>query len=191
MTELIPKILSSLNWAGSDVLKPKHGSCSAITAENFIKALLTTDTVKEAAINLDIGYQTLNRLIAKVLVPIFGKLNGGNQTWKLVILTNAKIKVCGKCYQYLDHSNFSKDSNTFDKLDRNCKVCKSLVNARFYENNKETYHKSYIQTHLKEYAARNAKRRAAKIQATVGWADLEKIKEIYNKFQQLKRNTNH
>jgi len=42
------------------------------------------------------------------------------------------------------------------------------------------YNRLWIQNNLGKHAAKEAKRRAAKMQATPKWANLEKIKEIYN-----------
>lgn len=81
---------------------------------------------------------------------------------------------------YMEHSNFSRYVSAFDGLDTFCLRCKANNNAAFYAGNKDTYHKTYIKEHRQEYVARNAQRKARKLQATPGWADLEKIRKIYN-----------
>ncbi len=180
MTEFLNPILKSLGWSETDIVKKKHGISSEIIAKDFILAILSTDSIPEAASYLNIGTTTIHRIFTKKLIPIFGNCTGGNNTWKLRLLHNANIKYCSNCNNYLSHDSFTKDISTFDKLDRKCKFCKSAANASYYDTNKETYHKQYIEEHRAEYNARNAKRKASKLQATPAWSDLEKIKEIYN-----------
>jgi hypothetical protein len=184
MTEFLPKVISALGWVPGELVKKKHGSSREITNIEFIEAVLTTSSILELATKLGIGEQTVNRIIAKYLVPLFGKRTGGGDTWKLALLNNASLKRCNKCSKILGHENFSKDSHNFDKLNTCCKDCKSTINANFYTRNKYVYHKNYIDEHRSEYNARNAFRRAVKLKATPSWANLEKIKEIYAKCPQ-------
>lgn len=178
MTEFLPKVLDSLGWHRSDIIKKKHGHSAEITAETFIEAMLSTDSIPELAELLKIGEQTANRIITKNLIPLLGKRTGGNNTWKLAILSHASIKKCQECKVLLDYSKFTIDNSKFDHLDSKCKKCKSVENATSYRTNIE-YYKKYIDEHLEEYRARNAYRRAKKLQATPSWANIEKIKTIY------------
>lgn len=179
MTEIIAKIINSLGWHPNYIVKTKHGSCPEINATELVSAIFNTETIPNAAKVLGIGEQTLNRLIARELVPLFGKLNGGHETWKLKLITNAEIKRCCNCNQYLDISNFTKESNTFDGLTPRCISCNSIKNKKWYAEHKDTYYKQYIKEHRNEYNARNAYRRAIKLKATPIWANKESIKEFY------------
>ena len=180
MTEILSKVINSLGLSPADIIKKKHGNSPEITAEQFVYAILNTESMPEAALVLNIGEQTINRVVAKSLVPFFGKRTGGGDSWKLVLLSNAELKYCNTCRLILAHSSFTKDKSMFDGLDSSCSDCKRTINKKYYDNNKDTYHKVYIEEHRAEYVARNAYRRAAKVQATPKWADLGKIKEIYN-----------
>jgi hypothetical protein len=75
------KILEALKWDKNFVLKKARSNSPAIIAEHFVYAIITTGTIKEAATALNCGYQTLNRVISKHLIPSLGSLNGGNETW--------------------------------------------------------------------------------------------------------------
>lgn len=132
--------------------------------------------VQQKALNC--GIQTLNRLIDRHLVPLLGKLNGGNETWLYVLRTLAKIKRCSSCKEVYSHSLFGKDSHTSDGLAYECSSCKKTINEVWYSNNKE-YHRKYLEDHRAAYNARNAKRRAAKVQATPSWSDLKRIESVY------------
>ena len=179
MTEILSKVIDSLGFIPTDIIKKKHGNSPEITNKEFILAILETSSIPELAKSLNIGEQTANRIISKVFIPLFGKRTGGGDSWKLVLLTNAELKKCSSCGEILPHESFSKDTYNFDGLDVKCKYCKSQANAEFYQKNKDIYHKQYIESHREEYVARNASRRAAKLRATPAWANLEKIKKIY------------
>lgn len=179
MTEFLSKVISSLGWVPEDLIKKKHGSSREISNKEFVDAILNTDSVPDLAIKLGVGEQTANRIIAKHLIPLFGKRTGGGDSWKLALLNNAALKRCVKCSEILDHECFSKDKHNFDGLDSYCRTCKSTINASFYDTNKDRYHKKYIDEHRAEYNARNALRRAIQLKATPSWVDLEKIREIY------------
>lgn len=80
---------------------------------------------------------------------------------KTHILKQFNLKMCTKCHNILDVSNFRKNSFNLDGLQNECKKC----------HQKNT---SKTQTH------REAKRRAIKINATPIWSELDQIKEFYN-----------
>lgn len=108
-----------------------------------------------------------------------GLTNGGNETWKYKLYKLISYKKCSNCKQVLSYASFTKDVYNSDGLDSWCRECKSTKNATYYDNYKDIYHKQYLEDHRAEYNARNAKRRAQKIQATSSWANEEKIKEMY------------
>lgn len=69
-------------------------------------------------------------------------------------------KHCPKCDETLKIEKFSKNSSCADKLQAYCKECTYIAQI----------------PHSRETTARY---KAAKLQRTPGWADIEKIKEIY------------
>jgi hypothetical protein len=177
--KILQRVLDELGLTGDETWKLERSNSPKLTSAAVIAALLETDSVPSAAKTLGIGYQTLNRTIAKTLVTLFGKATGGNDTWKLKLFTVAGIKKCRDCASYKEHTEYTKYSSAFDGLDPVCRECKQAKNSAYYETNKDVYHKQYIKEHQQEYAARNAERRARKLRATPLWANLEKIKEIY------------
>ena len=172
-------VLSSLGLSGTEVWKTARGSSPRITSTQLLEAILTSINTPDAAKVLNIGEQTINRLLKQYLVPLLGSATGGNNTWKLKLLSNAELKVCYVCHRCLYHSYFTIGNNTYDKLCGKCKDCISIVNSAFYSENKDTYHKKYLAEHIHEYRARNAKRRADVLQATPTWANISRIQEIY------------
>jgi len=118
------------------VVKKKHGNSIQITSLNFIEAILSTDSGPKAAIYLGIGEQTFNRIVNKVLNPVFGLKTGGNSTWKYTLLKSIDHKECFKCNTIKPYSKFGIDNSTSDKKFRVCKYCRSFNNASLYQNRK-------------------------------------------------------
>jgi predicted HicB family RNase H-like nuclease len=88
------------------------------------------------------------------------------------------MKICSKCKIEKSQSEFYKDIRHADGLYSWCKSC-CKENK---ESKKEQYskiQKIWTKNNLHKKAANEAKRRAAKLQRTVSWANLDKIKEIY------------
>lgn len=106
------------------------------------------------------------------------------------------MKICSKCKKEKEVNNFNKRRDTKDGLNFWCKLCQRNTNKKYYKNNK-----TYISKQNKLYSERNqllrsehkrrwrennrgqynaiaAKRRAAKLNATLTGFDRE-ILEIY------------
>jgi hypothetical protein len=173
------KILESLKWDKNFVLKKARSNSSAIIAEHFVYAIITTGSIKEAATALNCGYQTLNRVISKHLIPSLGSLNGGNETWLYKLRTLAKIKKCSGCKEVLNYCWFSTDNSNSDSKHSHCNTCRKITNKNWYSDNKD-YHREYLAINRESFNFNNAKRRAAKIKAIPSWASLEEIAKLYS-----------
>lgn len=172
----VEKILIALCWESTFVLKASRSNSPAITALEFVSALVDNTTVVATSKALNCGQQTLNRLIDKHLVPKFGKLHGGGETWLYKLRTFAKIKKCCGCQQVLEHSEFNVDTYNSDGLYSYCIACRVDKNAKQYS---PEYHQKYLEDNRASFNANNAKRRAAKRQATPAWACQDAIKALY------------
>ena len=108
-------------------------------------------------------------------------------------------KVCAKCSEMKPLDAFSKMKASKDGKQRQCKQCI----ANYHKDNRES-RKSYAREYFRKYyqankealrkyqqedkaarTARQAKRRACKIQATPKWANLSKIEGLYKLAQYL------
>ena len=109
---------------------------------------------------------------------------------------------CGKCKQFKDPGCFCADG---DKLHGHCKSCqmqwrdenRQLLQRISSEWRKKNHAKSlaassnYRKSNPHRYAANEARRRAAKLQATPDWADTAKIQSIYSEASRLGLEVDH
>jgi hypothetical protein len=179
MKTMIDTILLVNNLKPEDWARKPRGTFAGCTNYEFIEKLIKHETGREFSKQENWGEQTFNRTAQAVLAPIFGKLNGGGETWARVLLHSARYKKCPICEMCKNYSEYSADNNNYGSIDKYCKECKSVKNKQFYDANKDSYHKPYIEEHRGEYNARTAKRRASIASSTPKWADLEAIKLIY------------
>lgn len=131
----------------------------SITYGDVIYYLLATPSTKDASIYLDISVSKLERLLNLVVSPRLAKVK--TLSWKAFLLSLIGKKYCPDCDSILDSSSFYNPKRSI------CYVCDRDRCS------------SYRKEHLKEFAARNAKYKAATLQRTPSWANLNKIKEIY------------
>lgn len=118
------------------IWKKKHGSSPELLTKAVINTLLSVNTSVEAAKILGIGEQTINRTLTKHLRPIFGSLNGGNETWKYVLLKSVQYKQCHNCGEIKPYSKFGTDKHTPDGKFKKCRYCRSFDNASLYQARK-------------------------------------------------------
>lgn len=177
--EIVEDVLSVWGINPLDWARPPRASFSGCNIQEFIEKILVYETGPEFIKYEGWGEQTFNRTIKKILVPIFGPIHGGNQTWSRTLLASIEVRYCPHCSRYLRYTEYGKDRSSISGTDKVCKDCKSRQNALFYSENKDTYHRPYISRHRAEYNARTALRRAKILNATPKWANLDKIKEIY------------
>lgn len=136
----------------NSILSDRKQLFNHIKYEDFINALILSDNVTKY---LGISDYTMRRLTSIVL-PF--KTKGRLINY---ILAESEYKFCRNCDSYLSKTEFRPNSNSVFKLNSYCKQCQSTTTA-------------------KTQPARQAKYELSKRQAIPPWADLNKIKEIYD-----------
>lgn len=107
------------------------------------------------------------------------------------------MKTCPKCKTEKSESNFCKSKSQKDGFQSWCKACHNIARLTRYKNNREEElikkqerhehnrkderikDRARRKANLDKDAAKVAKRRAGKFQATPAWADQEGIKDFY------------
>lgn len=178
--DLTVLILDKLNWYYDDVLRKARANSSELIAGEVILAILNHDTIPKAAANLGKGAQTLYRVLDGYFVPIFGKLNGGNETWKWKLLCFIEHKKCGECNSIKQYSEFDIDNSAAGGKHFYCKECRKAKNKTSYARALANgYYKKYYlvnRSKLLEGHQRYAKQRSLRC---VSWEDRTKLVEFY------------
>lgn len=168
--ELTFLILKNLNKNWTDIAKLKHGKSPEITYGDLIFSIISHRTIKESREALGIKEQTFNRALKKCFPEI--TLIGGGQTWSYYLLHSIGYKRCFKCN--------SIKALELCLTDGCCKECRHQYNVT--ELRRDLNKKSqrvYYYNNIKYFRQKNAKYRAAHINACPAWANLEEIKQFY------------
>lgn len=145
--------------------------------------LLHVISHKTYAMSVDLGIrsQTISHTL-DIFWPDRPK-NSSNKICKY-ILNTYKYKVCGKCARVKTLVDFTKDIAKTDGLADICREC-SIQKSRDYRvNNRDTARQSSLNNyynHRDEYITRAIQYKTHRKFATPSGANLDKIKEIYDK----------
>lgn len=184
---MINSLIEVLNYSTQQIVKKKYGKNPDITINELLSALLYTNNTVEAAQKLGISSSTMARLIKQTLPASDGR------TWHSFLRGLIGFKSCSNCNQDKLLEEFDCRSCVHDGRGSVCKTC--LIDYR--DNNRDSLrvsHQSYVAKNpiavaerKKDYVtnnkarvyAKNAEYRARKLQASVPWANQEKIREVY------------
>lgn len=174
--KLVDKILSELGLSTQDTLSKK----SSILCIDAIYALILEDTIKDAALLLEVSEDSLEQTLRRHFKEYCGK--DSKTKWSIFLLGVVEHRKCVKCSNILPYTDFSTNCNTHNNKNNICKICDSKKFSEYRVSNREACverSKEHYLNNKSYYLARNAARRALKLNATPSWANLEKIKEIY------------
>lgn len=179
--DLAVLILDKLEWDYDLILNTnRYAGSDPILAGDLILAFLVSDTGTKAAEYLGIPYKKVYTCTERWLTPLFGKLQGGGETWKYILLSLVEYKKCAICREILPYSNFGKDRCNNDGLYHTCKICRIPKNAESYkQSHTQEAHKRSQDLHKEDIYARNAKYRAERNHRVVPWSEIDIIKEVY------------
>lgn len=160
------KICEKYGLITTKVVIPKRGSRLPITTKKLLETLYLYG--KDAPKQLGMHSSTLVRHIKKIL-PDLNLLSVNRRGWDSWLLFESGYKKCSKCHNIKELDFYNKDISRIDLLSAVCRECAKDKNKEYYIKNKDswTFH--------------NSNRRARIQNAIPPWADLTKIREIYNK----------
>lgn len=170
MDNIIDNILNELGLTHTELVSIKNN----ITYKTLLITLITTESIKEAAQNLNITDSALEHLIIRKLKPILTNKRS-NESWDNYLLAIVSLKKCSQCKEL-------KYINLFHSSSSKCKLCKNIyctaVRHKYTLSNRLRSKKHYL-NNKHEYILKSSKRRRLLYQALPSWANLEEIKLIY------------
>ena len=178
--ELTIIVLDKLNWFFEDLARPPFGSFKGWTKGQLVELILEYETGPQVCKYYGCGQQTFNRTVKELLEPLFGKLNGGNETWKFKLLDFIEYKKCSACGNYKSYSEYHKDISRSNGIHHACKECRVLENASSYK--KDSIKEAHKRSYEKNYSiilARNIAYKGERGKRVPKWADLDSISKIY------------
>jgi hypothetical protein len=98
------------------------------------------------------------------------------------------MKTCSKCKITKEFNEFQKDKSKLDGYRYHCKACKKALSKSHtitHLHQGAKYSKEWKAKYPEKAIAQKAKRRAAKLQRTVSWANSELINEFYAEAKRL------
>lgn len=178
--ELTTLILNKLSLEYNTVLRKARSNTCEILAGDMILAILEQGTVPKAAKLLNRGAQTLNRILDEYFVPKFGKLNGGNETWKWKLLTFIEYKSCTSCKEIKPFKEFDIDNNASCGRHHYCKSCRKELNKIAYskDHTKEAHKRSYEKNYTK-ILERSQHYKGERSLRCVSWEDTKALQDFY------------
>lgn len=156
--EIVTLLLIKFNLEEGTILKPCTKIFPGVTAAPLFKSLIVTASINEAAELLNCSGRTIQRVLRTLFPPKSER--GGSQ--RQYLLEYIEHKYCGTCERILSIDQFSKSKSK-------CKECAAETFKAYYLANKSDI--------INKVSVRNA----LKISRIPKWADISKIKEVYQK----------
>lgn len=173
--DIINKILDEAGLSVTDKLSKR----SKYTYTEILLPLATYSSIKEAANALNIAEAALESVIRRNVRKLFEN-KPYKVKWNNYLLSLSNHKHCIGCNSILGIKEFVINKESWDNLSNHCRACKAIDRAIFTKNNPD-YAKEDYKNNKSEYIARAIQYKTKRSLATVSWADISKIKEIYTK----------
>lgn len=173
--EAISRVLSETGNTLQDTLPIRR----IITYYSIYKELILSENMKVVSSNLGLSVDIIEKITSRTLYPLHLD-KPKNIKWSSWLLALINYKRCNICNRILNRPLcYSKDSHNWDTYNYACKECKAVDRAVFTYNNPEYNNKSYLKS-KSAYIARSIQYKTKRKLATPPWANLDKIKEIYD-----------
>ncbi len=148
---------------------------------DILECLLLTGSIKESAALLDCTDSLLENVISRKLKTYFPD-KSPNSPWDNYLLLTLDLRKCPKCLIIKSAEDYYNSNTTYNGLSILCISCEAKKSASDRKSNpkvKREASRNHYVNNKEYYLHRNALRRANKFKATPAWADINKIKEIY------------
>lgn len=172
--DAVKKVLEATGFSMSDMASDKR---TKITVHDLFLALILLKDRCLAADSLGITKSKLEYILNTRISPLVPKVK--QERWHVHLLGLAGLRRCATCDQIKDISEFVSDVSRTSGVTGYCKPCACKSTSIFKLDNPD-YHKEYRRKNPEQHREYGATYRATKDKLTPSWANLEKIKEIYN-----------
>ena len=169
------EIILCLGKVPSDIVRRKRGSCLDITYLQLISSILETNSLKEASTILKVHENTLYRLLLKVFSNKDSKI-----PWRNYFLSLIGKRKCWRCDIVKKAEEFPENSTRIDYHCKECQAKEQTIRRNTLPEVRAEIAKRHYDTHKDEYISRNILYRTKRKTSTPTWANLDKIKEIYD-----------
>lgn len=159
-------------------LNEKISARNKNTYKELFIALLTTESISDAAVILNSTTNALEHTLSRNIKPLFPNKTRANK-WNNYLYSVLGYKKCTGCSELLSLNNYSKNTEAPDGYSYYCKDCRSIMRKAFTTNNPEYSKQDYI-NNKSEYIARAIKYKTRRELATPPWANLDVISRIYD-----------
>lgn len=173
LEEITKTILSELGQGSHEFIKRRNGN---IFYHELYSIIIKLNKLELVAAELGVSTTALEHIYSRNLKQVTEKPR--NVRWDNYLLSLAKYKRCSICEQVLPLPSFAKDKEGWDGLQHRCRECKAVDRQKFTNDNPTYNQQNYIDN-SDAYKYRASLYKAAKLQRTPSWANLDKIKEIY------------
>ena len=173
--DLMILILDKLDWDYDKELNPnRYSNTKVVYAGDLILGLLNSKVATKASLEMGFSYKVINTSIQRYLTPIFGRLNGGEETWYYALTHFIRVKPCSSCKKLLSYDLFHKDSCMSRGVNSSCKECRITENALMYKKDsvKDSHERSYDK-HRADIKARQQLYKGQRSLRVPPWYDLQ------------------
>ena len=177
--QLKEAVLLILSETGNTVFD-KIPCRKSITYYDFYTSIIKNETAEKVYKDLGlVSSISVEKIIYRYIKILFPNKPKGVK-WSSYLLSLIQYKKCSSCSKILPIiPNFVKAKDNWDGYSYICKACKAVLREDYTLCNPE-YNKQTYQQNKSEYIARAIQYRTKRNLATPSWADLDKIKAIYN-----------
>ena len=180
--EIVIKILDQLGWYYDDIARKKHGAFKGWTKGELISLIILYGDGPSISRVFGCGQQAFNRTVKEHLIPIFGPLNGGGESWKNTLLNFIQVRYCRQCKVYKEYDHYHKDRSAAYKINYICKECRVSINKYYYKEVPTTK-----LSHIASYSKNKDKIRERLLRAkahlklaTPIWSETDLISKFYS-----------
>lgn len=181
--DITVEILDKLGWDYDKCLNPnRYKNTAELIAGDLILSILNNTSIQKSADSLGFSYKVIYTAINRTLTPIFGSINGGEESWYYVFTHFIQVKQCPTCNRILKYTEYHLNKDNPRGIVTSCKNCRVISNAEAYklDSTKESHTRSYDKNQGK-IRNRQSQYKNERSLRTPKWTETEEINDFYHR----------